>query len=630
MQIQSIHRSYLPRSIEMLATLAFAAVLVFPPVAFSQAVNEKSEPALIKILAEGTDSGEKAMACKRLAVYGTVSCVPEVAKLLSDPQLASWARITLEAIPGAESNAALRDAAGKLEGLLLVGVINSLGVRRDAQAVELLTAKLKQGSADVASAAALALGHIGNEQSLAALRESLPTAAPNVQSAVAEGCIYAAEHQFKSGNTALATQVYDEIRNGKYPAQRVVEATRGAILVRGEEGVPLLIEQLRSPSRKQFAIALQTARELSSNQLGQALVAELSKASADRAPLIVEALAELKGKTDLAALQSLAETGSKEVKLAAIGALSRLGDVSCVDRLLKVARQSADLNTAVRAALVALPDPQVDSDILKRLPTAAEDQVILLEVVGLRQLEATDQLVKAIDSPDEKVRAAAIQSLGQTVPQAKLSTLIAQVVSPKRAADGEAAARALKNASIRMPDREACAATLSDAVKSASDTTKVTLLETIGAVGGTKALETVQSFAMGKGQLRDVSTRLLGEWMTPDAGAAIWEIYNKGPKDQYQERLIKGYIRIARQFNMPEEQRLDMCRKALSVAKLKEQKSLFDIVKKFPSAGMAQFAADAAKEPQLKEDALATLQAIKGKLANNAEALKVIEDAGVK
>ena len=45
----------------------------------------------------------------------------DLAALLANPRLASWARIALEAIPGDEASAALREAAGRLDGRLLVG-----------------------------------------------------------------------------------------------------------------------------------------------------------------------------------------------------------------------------------------------------------------------------------------------------------------------------------------------------------------------------------------------------------------------------------------------------------------------------------------------------------------------------
>ena len=100
---------------------------------------------------------DKALACKRLAVYGSSASVADLAKLLSDERLASWARIPLEAIPGPASDEALRKAMDGLSGNLLVGVINSIGVRRDAGAVAALTAKLQDKDPEVASAAAVAL-----------------------------------------------------------------------------------------------------------------------------------------------------------------------------------------------------------------------------------------------------------------------------------------------------------------------------------------------------------------------------------------------------------------------------------------------------------------------------------------
>ena len=78
---------------------------------------------------------------------------------------------------------------GKVQGRLLVGVINSLGVRRDARAVDSLIARLTDADAEVASAAAVALGRIGGEPAVKALEQALSSARPGVRSAAAEGCI---------------------------------------------------------------------------------------------------------------------------------------------------------------------------------------------------------------------------------------------------------------------------------------------------------------------------------------------------------------------------------------------------------------------------------------------------------
>ena len=86
---------------------------------------------LIAVLQSDAPKADKAITCKQLAVYGTAESVPAIAALLPDPELTSWARIALEAIPDPAADAALREALGSVKGRTLVGVINSIGVRRD-------------------------------------------------------------------------------------------------------------------------------------------------------------------------------------------------------------------------------------------------------------------------------------------------------------------------------------------------------------------------------------------------------------------------------------------------------------------------------------------------------------------
>ena len=156
-----------------LIRLVLAAVLLAAPVlapSTLRADDKGREAELLAVLRSDKPDADKALACKGLAVHGGAAAVPDLAELLDNEQLASWARIPLEAIPDTACDAALRDAAGRLSGKLLVGVVNSLGVRRDAAAVDML-AKLvldPQQDAAVAGSAAIALGKIGGVASAAA------------------------------------------------------------------------------------------------------------------------------------------------------------------------------------------------------------------------------------------------------------------------------------------------------------------------------------------------------------------------------------------------------------------------------------------------------------------------------
>jgi len=615
-------------------TAVIAMAVASARTAKAQDISAKNEQELITILRSDAPAAERALACKHLSVKGSSEAIPELAKLLADEQLASWSRIALEVIPGAAADEALRKAADSLQGRLLVGAINSIGVRRDAQAVDLLTARVRDQDAEVASAAAVALGRIGDAAAAKSLRQMLAAAPVKVRSAVAEGCVLCAERFLSEGNSAEAAAIYDEVRKADVPKQRMLEATRGAILARREEGIPLLVEQFRSPDKGLFQIALSTAREFPGREVDQALAAELDRAPPERAALVILAMADRRETVVLPAVLKAAASGPKQVRIAAIGALGRVGDATCLSPLLAIALESdADLGRTAREALAALPGETVDKQIVARLAQGEGKMYpLLLELVGQRRIDAVAALLKAVNHSDRAVRNAALTSLGNTVTAKDLSALIAQVVSPTYADSAPAAQQALKTAAIRMPDREAVAAELAAAIERSPVPTKVVLLEILGSVGGTKALQTVGAAAKSNDpQLQEISSRLLGEWMTIDAAPVLLDLAKTGkPGDKYQVRALRGYIRIARQFTMTEQQRAEMCRAAMGIARQPaEQKLVLEVLTRYPSLETLKLAVEATKTPELKADARNATQAISQKLGKTNEVRELLSKAGL-
>ena len=600
-----------------------------------QKASAPKEQDLLAVLRSDAPKSEKAITCKRLAVYGSSESVPELAKLLGDGELASWARIALEAIPGPASDEALRKSLDKLQGKLLVGTINSIGVRRDAYAVDTLGARLKDADPEVASAAAVALGHIGGSTAINILRPALAGTSGKVRSAVAEGLVLCAERSLAEGHDAEAVELFDEVRKTQLPKQRVLEATRGAILARKENGIAILLEQLRSTDKVLFQLALGTARELPGKQIDEALASELSTLSADRAALVIQAMADRPETAVLPAILHAAGRGPKELRLAAVAALGRVGDASCVSVLLDSAVESdAEVARAARDALSEIPGQAIDRDIAARLGKAqGKIYALLIEVVGERRLNAVGELSKALDNSDPAIRAAALRALGETVRPNDLPLLISAAIAPKHAEDAAAAQQALKAASIRMPDREACAQQLAAALEKCPAATKPTLLEILGAVGGTKSLDVLATAARsGDDRLQDASTRLLGEWMTIDAAPVLLDLVKTAPGDKYQSRAIRGYIRIARQFTMSQPERDAMCRAAYNACRQPaERKLVLDVLKRYPSDETLKLALQAVEVPDLKNEAADTLLAIGNKLPGyEQQILAALDKAGVK
>jgi HEAT repeat protein len=619
------------RSVVLVAALF--AMAAFARAADNQDASKEKE--LIEKLRSDAPAADKALACKHLAVYGSKDAVPELARLLTDERLASWSRIALEAIPGPEADEALRKAMDSLNGQarvdvpssqrvdrLLVGTINSIGVRRDAGAVDPLTAQLKNQDAAVASAAAVALGRIGNAAATKTLRGSLAGAGPKVRTAVAEGCILCAERLMAEGKTNEAVEIYDEVRRADVPKQKVIEATRGAILARKSDGVPLLIEQLKSADQGLFRLGLSVARELSGREVADALVAQLANIPPDRAALVLAAFADRNDSAVSPAVLSVAKSGPKQIRAAAIGVIGRLGDASSLSTLLELATDpDAEVAQAAKSAMAGLADEKVNSEVVARLSKAEGKTLpILIEVVGQRRIDATPALVKAVGHADAAVRGAALTALGVTVGPKELSVLISAVVSPKNPNDTAVAQKALRAACVRMPDGEACATELAAAIARAPVATRPVLLETLGEMGGAKALETIAAAVKGSdAELQDTGSRVLGEWMSLDAAPVLLDLAKTAPSDKYQVRAMRGYIRLARQFSKSDQQRAEMCQHALEASgRPAEQQLVLTVLERYPSPDGLKVAIKARQTPALKDEATRVTLAIIQKLGDKA------------
>lgn len=600
-------------------------------------VPTSPEAELIAILQGDGPEADKALACKFAAVNGSPAAVPAVAPLLKNPRLASWARIALEAIPGDEAAAALREATGTLDGRLLTGVITSLGVRADAAAVPLLAGKLAAEDAEVAAAAAWSLGQIATPEAGLLLAGALEKAgSPARLDAVAEAAVLCAANLDAAGKGEEAVALYGVVRAADVSEQRRAEAIRGTIIAKGREGIPLLVETLASPTKRLANMAVFTARDLGRGdaadatlaaEVDSALLKAIDAASAGnavpRAVLLIDVLAERNAggarEPVVAALtRMLSASSPKPLRLAAIEALGRAGDAAVVGPLLVAAAdEDPGIADTARAAVASLPGEAVNREIVARLQGAdAKILPVLVELVGRRRIAAVAALLPLASHPDEKVRTATIVALGPTVDLANLEVLVAAATAPKSPAEGEAARAAVREASVRMPDRDGCASKLATALEKAPAEAKVMLLDVIGEVGGTKAVETMATVARsGDEALEDAATRLLGKWMTADAAPVLLSLATAEPGGKFKTRALRGYIRIARQFVLPDGERADMCRKVLAVAQEDaDRKAVLEILVRYPSGATLAVAEEAAKLPGLEGEAVKAANEIRAKV----------------
>jgi HEAT repeat protein len=201
------------------------------------ASNRESE--LLAVLKSSSSEKDKADACLELARIGTKESVAPLAALLGDEKLAHMARYALEPIPSPAVDDALRDALGKLNGRTLVGVIGSIGVRRDIKAADPLCKRLKDNDAEVVQAAARALGNLSTDAAVKSLEDALAETPAVNQHALYEGLFRCAEALSARGKPTAALAIYDRLNQPQAPRQVRDGASRKARILRQESGMTI-------------------------------------------------------------------------------------------------------------------------------------------------------------------------------------------------------------------------------------------------------------------------------------------------------------------------------------------------------------------------------------------------------
>lgn len=587
----------------------------------SESISPK-ERELINLLRSDAPPGEKALACKQLTIYGTAEAVSALAPLLADEQLASWARIPLEAIPGPAADNALRQALDRLHGKLLVGVINSIGVRRDAKAISKLSAKLKDSDLDVASAAAVALGRIGDNRCVRPLLAALGNDSPELRTAAAQGCVRCAEQFMKDDKYPAAVKLYDTVRQARVSQQAMLEATRGAILSRRAAGVPLLLEQLRAQDKARFGLGLRVARELPGREATEAVIGELRRADAERQPMLLLALADRSDPAVRPTLLQAARTGPKKLRLVAIGVLEHSTNLDSVPVLIEAATDpDADIAQAALAALTRLPGNAVEPDLVTRLLEATgSSRQVLIEVVANRRLQvALPTIVQSVDDRDAAIRRAAVRAvglLGGEKELASLTKLLLQNPGGRQNADIESALLAIS--SRRGSD---CVPFLLPLSQSTDSAMRIVGLHALGSAGGPAALASVTAALDDREEsVQDEAVRTLASWPNTwpeddQIEEPLLKLTQTGRKSSYQVLALRGYLQFLQgDKKLSNDEKASKLKAVMPLIKRPEEKeAAVAVLRATPAPASLELLADFASDPGVAEEAWAAVIDTAGK-----------------
>ena len=508
------------------------------------------EKLLLGVLADPKATADaKSFVCRQLRIMGTAASVPALAALLTDEKLSHMGRYALGRMACPEAGKALRDALGKVKGKLLVGVINTVGERREPEGAAPVIALLKNADPEVAIAAARALGKICGDAAVAALAAARKGASDKMLQTVEDAWLRCADQYLAAGEKDKAKAIYEPLYAPTEKANIRAAALRGLIALGGDQAIALILKPLKSNDLAMQAIAVSYIRDVPGTEATKAFAAELPKLSPAAQVLVIGALASRGDAAAGPAVTAAAKSQDPAVRVAALEALAAVGDATNVPLLVKsAASQEKAEADAARSTLTRLAGDGVDAALLAEMKKAdAAGRAELIKTLTARRAEGVvPQLLKfAAEDPDEGVRKEAFTAIGKLADEKTLPAIVDLMLAAKGDEALKAAERAVITVARNIESDAAREAALLVGLPKAKGAAKATLLRVHGRFGGEKSLAAVRS-ALGDADaaIKDAAIRALAEW--PDASPAddLLKLVQTTDNQVHRVLALRGYVRL--------------------------------------------------------------------------------------
>jgi len=525
-------------------------------------LRRELESALIKLLAPTSTFEGKRFACQLLGVIGSDSSVKAIARLLEDDKTVGIACLAFGNRPSAKADGALRSALSDAQGGRRLQIISCLGSRQDAKAVKALAKLAREADVAVRETSIRALGQIANEAASKVLADLRKRSMPPFSNPLADASLRCAAALASAGRHKPAATIYEELVEPRQAAHVRRGAFIGLLPLDADGGEQRVLQTMRGADAILKPVAVAAVAKLRSPNASEVFGRELPSLSPEAQVWLINALAVRADAPARAAILGRLDSSDGTVRLAAAGALGKVGGATAVKPLAKALAAAKDENEirACQSALGELPgDRDTDKAIVAEVKSAQGEARARLvsSLTPRRSPEIIELLFGEADSKEAPVAIAAYRVLAKAGTGGNLPQLLkqfARLTNSELRGDVEAfvqqAIMATDDVSLR-----------SKAVCDAFDKTQLvearcTLLNFLPYVGDKRALKELLAAVNGTDErLRDNGVHALSEWPDMAAWDALYAIFRQPRNEAYRSITLRSLVRLLGDANAhPDDQ----------------------------------------------------------------------------
>lgn len=535
------------------------------------------EERLLKILENPKSTfAARQFVCRMLGRIGPELSLPQLSQLLRDEKLSNAARLAMQGFESEEIDRILRNSLNDLDGELLIGVIGTIGQRRDLDAVSPIAALIEGANPDLAMASITALGEIGGSEAVAALeRMQIPTGLELIRQ---DAILRCADSMLAGNAVSDAQAIYKRMISEGLPSAVRIAAHRGLVLCQREGAVQTLLDMLRSSEREIQEAAAQFMVEVS-NIIDLAFIADqLETLPSGARIMVLSSLAFCGDRRTAPAVVRATQSRDENVRIAALNTMGEVGDASHVSLLVRAATAEDAAGESAAQALARLSAEGVDDRIIDLLPESeGPGRFTLIRALASRRVKGAVPLYLryAVDS-DRRVRIESYRALALFAADGNLPALLGILDRTSGREERIELENAIAAVCNRMEDQEAGVDHLLAALAGKSTPTRASIIAVLGDLPGEKSLKALSTAARGEsGETRTVAIDKLSGW--PDAAplGILLEIVQSSRDEDERSLAFAGALRLAGLPNerKPEENE-EIFKTVLDLARSENEKEM--------------------------------------------------------
>ncbi len=517
---------------------------------------------------------------QQLQFLGREECVDAVGAVLDDKDehVRDAARRALQNNPAAQANGQLLARLDGASGSWRVGLINSLGARRDPASVPALVELLGDEDQAAVEATANALGKIGGPEATAALAAALGGASGQTKVCIADGYLRCADKLLAAGKKDEAAAIYRQLYTPDSVRVVRLAALKGMLNAAGDAAGEQILELLQSDDADERAIAAGQVETVLGTGALRTSEQTFAKLSPPAKVLLLAALALQGDKSAMPVAVTAAMSDDASVRLAGVRALGTLGDAAVVPLLIKAIASGGDQADAARGSLARVSADGVDEAVLKALAQADPGlRSTLIGVLDTRKaVIAVPALLQEAAHEDGGVRSRAVAALGTLAEPKDVAALVKLLLGTPKGRERDDAEKAIVLVCGRIEERDRQADPILEELAQAGQEQRCVLLPLVGRIGGGKALDAIREAMKSEtAEVQDAAVRALCNW--PDASVAdeLFKLAEQSENAGHRNWALRAYVRvIALPSNRPSAKSLEMFQKAMELAERDEDKRL--------------------------------------------------------